>query len=559
MPTVVEGGPHGGTTIDGGDEKTHVDTRQTHTSFAGTTMDLPKPETVLRRAEIEQSKRTAISALVFNTLGLLCTPLFGGDPVARQWFIAGLVFAWLVNAGLLYVSWKAERYRERHVVIYFLLAPFFNSAVMYYVGVFGPILVIFVLNLYSVCLGYGRRVALVTLAACIAPMLFLGTPMALGWLHDPGLITLNATIGLWGRLILVFAFILFLFLTYAQARSARDVMVASLVERDDAVRRASHREALFIEARQELENALRAGGLGRFTDQVLGSYKLGAVLGRGGMGEVYEAAHVDSNEVAAVKLLLPEMLGQADYVRRFMREVRIVAALDSPHVVRVLEVGDEKAPLPYLAMERLYGEDLAAILRRKRRMRPPKVLELIRQVGRGIATASKDGIVHRDLKPQNLFLTEDKPPVWKILDFGVSKRIDGDSTLTRGETVGTPHYMAPEQARGGDVDGLTDLYALGAVAYRALTGYQPFTGTDIAHIMMQVISDMPARPSGLVDVHEDVDLALAIALAKTPDSRYEDAEELADALGAALRGKLGDDYKKRARVLLDELPYDNPS
>ena len=524
-------------------------------SLGTTTIDLPKPETVLRRAEIDQTKRTAISALVFNTLGLLCVPLFGGDPFARKIFIGGLVVAMLVNSWLLYVSWNEERYRERHVVIYFLLAPFFNSAVMYYFGTFGPVLVVFVLNLYSVCLGYGRRIALVTLGACVAPMVVLGGLISFDMIRDPGIITVTESVDEWGRLVLAVGFVLFLCLTYVQARSARTVMVASLVERDDAVRRASHREALFLEARQDLENALRAGGLGRFTDQVLGSFKLTTVLGRGGMGEVYEAIHVDTGEPAAVKTLLPEVLSQPDYVRRFMREVRIAASLESPHVVRVIEIGHQDAPLPYLAMERLHGEDLAVILRRERRMAPVGVVDLIRQVGRGIAAATKAGIVHRDLKPQNLFLVNGDPPVWKILDFGVSKRIAGDATLTQGSPVGTPHYMAPEQARGKEVGGFTDLYALGAIGYRALTGYQPFKGKEVLSILMQVISVMPVRPTALVNVHPDVDLAMAIALAKEPSARYDEAEELADAMAAALRGKLGDEYKSRAKRLLRSRPF----
>jgi serine/threonine-protein kinase len=238
-----------------------------------------------------------------------------------------------------------------------------------------------------------------------------------------------------------------------------------------------------------------------------------------------------------------------------LREVHIAAELDSPHVVRVLEVGSEGAPLPYLAMERLQGEDLAQILRRERRLKSTRVIELVRQAGRGIAAASAAGIVHRDIKPQNLFLCEGRPRLWKILDFGVSKRVASDGALTQGEAIGTPHYMAPEQATGNEVDMRADLYGLGAIAYRALTGHQPFSGSDIAAILFKVVCAMPQRPSALVDVDPDVDLALAIALAKTPDKRFDDAEELADALAAALRGKLGDAYRRRAGELLAELPW----
>jgi len=534
-----------------------VETPLTHTSLGATTMGLAKPETVLRTTEIDQSKRTAISALLFSSLGLLCTPLFGGDPLARRLFVVGLAISLLANAGLLYVSSNEQRYRESYVLAYFLAAPLFNAAVMYYLGIFGPILVIFVLNLYSVCLGYTRRIALVTLGACIVPVLALGGPMALGVIADPGLISVTAGAGRSAQGVILVAFLAFLVLTYTQARSTRQVMVASLAERDDAVRRASHREALFLEARQDLENALRAGGLGRFTDQLLGPFKLGEVLGRGGMGEVYEAVNTETGEPAAVKMLLPEVLGQPSYVRRFMREVRIAASLDSPYVVRVLQVGDEKAPLPYLAMERLHGEDLAQILRRTRRLRPSKIIELVRQIGRGIAAASAAGIVHRDLKPQNIFLTTGNPGVWKILDFGVSTQMTVSGTLTGAETVGTPQYMAPEQAAGREVDGRTDLYALGAIAYRALTGHRPFKGSELGAVLMAVMTGMPSRPSSLVDAHSDVDLAMAIALAKDPEARYRDGEQLADALAAAFHGQLDPAYRARACRLLRELPYDD--
>src|SRR5690606_8158022 len=115
------------------------------------------------------------------------------------------------------------------------------------------------------------------------------------------------------------------------------------------------------------------------------SFELGAILGRGGMGEVYEATHVATRAPAAVKLLLPEMLGRPEVVRRFLREVEIAGSLRSPHVVEVLEIGDASAPIPYLAMERLRGEDLAQILRERPRMDPAEVAEMVRQVARGVA------------------------------------------------------------------------------------------------------------------------------------------------------------------------------
>jgi serine/threonine-protein kinase len=236
-----------------------------------------------------------------------------------------------------------------------------------------------------------------------------------------------------------------------------------------------------------------------------------------------------------------------------MREVRIAASLDSPHVVRVFEVGDESAPLPYLAMERLHGENLAQILRRERRLDEHAVRAVVRQVARGIEAANAAGIVHRDIKPQNLFLTTGDG-VWKVLDFGISK-LAGSDAMTAGEVLGTPQYMAPEQV-DGTVDGRADVYGLAAVAYRALTGRQPFVGTEFAAIVVEVLTKMPVKPTSLAaTLHHDVDFALAIGLAKKPEDRYGTATELADALDAALRGQLDPALRARARALLRQMPW----
>jgi hypothetical protein len=517
---------------------------------------LPGPEIVLRKAEVEQTRRTAITGVLLNALGLASSLFLGGDHFARLLFVAALSLSLLNNAWLWYAS-NEHRYSERKLLAYFGIAPVLNAGIIFYLGVFGPISVVFVLNVYTTCLSYARRVALVTLVGSILPFLSLGLAITAGWIADPGLMTATSQIGQLGLVIIVLGFSTFLCLVYAQARSARHLMVASLVERDEAVRRASHREALFLEARNDLERALRAGGLGRFTDQTLGSYKLGAVLGRGGMGEVYEALHTTTGQPAAVKMLLPEVLALPHYVRRFLREVRIAASLESPYVARVIEIGDESAALPYLAMERLYGEDLAQLLRREERLAPAVVVDLVRQVGRGLAAAEAAGIVHRDLKPQNLFFTRDS--VWKILDFGVSKLVERGDTLTGGEAVGTPHYMAPEQARGGDVDARADLYALGAIAYRALTGHQPFKGASTGEVLLAVISTMPVRPSALAQLSRELDPVLAIAIAKNPADRFESPQALADALEAAQAGHLDDALRRRAAKLTATSPWREPA
>jgi serine/threonine-protein kinase len=343
--------------------------------------------------------------------------------------------------------------------------------------------------------------------------------------------------------------------TYVFGRRTREVAVAALEEHDRALRSLAQREALLREARQELAYAMQAGGIGRWTDEMVGSFRLGRLLGRGAMGEVYEAVHAQSHEPAAVKLLHPHVLGQPEFVQRFVREAKVVASLDAANVVRVLEVSAPDAGVPYLAMERLVGRDLAELLREHKRLGIQSVLAMVRQIGAGLDAARAAGIVHRDLKPRNVFLArEDIGDRWKILDFGVA-RVAGEETLTHNQIVGTPSYMAPEQANGSEVTHRTDLYALGVIAYRALTGHPAFEGEKTAEILYRVVHSMPLRPSVAAPVHPDVDLALAIAIAKAPADRFVSAAEFASGLEAAALGALDSALRARAERLLAELPW----
>ncbi|HSN28350.1 MAG TPA: serine/threonine-protein kinase, partial [Kofleriaceae bacterium] len=160
---------------------------------------------------------------------------------------------------------------------------------------------------------------------------------------------------------------------------------------------------------------------------------------------------------------------------------------------------------------------------------------LIDQVARGLEVARLAGIVHRDLKPHNLFHHDGA--TWKILDFGVSKVMDSEGTLTGEGIVGTPQYMAPEQASGGHVTHLADVYALGAIAYRCLTGRSPFKGKDLAELVYQVVHAAPQRPSALGRVSSNLEDVLAVAMAKDPRKRFPSAVSFAQAFIAARRGR----------------------
>jgi serine/threonine-protein kinase len=232
-------------------------------------------------------------------------------------------------------------------------------------------------------------------------------------------------------------------------------------------------------------------------------------------------------------------------VLRFLRELRTAIGLDSPNVVKVIEVGEN--PVPYLVMEKLEGKNLGDIMKSRRQLPGKEVVDLVRQIGAGITTAAGAGIVHRDIKPQNIF--QDRG-TWKILDFGVARAIDAGDTLTQGQIVGTPSYMAPEQASGGTVDHVTDLYALAAVAYRAITGHPPYAAGEIAETLYRVVHTAPARPSSLVDAPYEVDLVLAIGMAKSPRDRFHSAIDLAEALADAYAGTLPLSLREKGEQLL---------
>jgi serine/threonine-protein kinase len=200
----------------------------------------------------------------------------------------------------------------------------------------------------------------------------------------------------------------------------------------------------------------------------------------------------------------------------------------------------------------LHGHDLAHHLR-SGTMSPAALDAMLEQVGAAVEEAWSQGIVHRDLKPQNLFLADGTG--WKVLDFGVAALEDSSGTLTQGKVVGTPAYMAPEQARGDRVDHRADVYALAATAYRWLTGRPVCSGKDLHNALYQTVHVMPQKPSSLAELSVDVDAALAIGLAKRPDDRWQSVAELRGAVRDAVSGELDPATRLRAAALLDRHPW----
>ena len=181
-------------------------------------------------------------------------------------------------------------------------------------------------------------------------------------------------------------------------------------------------------------------------------------------------------------------------------------------------------------------------------------MSLVDQVADALTEAAAAEIVHRDLKPQNLFAVDGEVTVWKVLDFGVSK-LESSGTLTHGHVVGTPGYMAPEQARGGDVGHVADVFSLAVIAYRALTGRPAFSGRELPRVLFDVCYVQPMQPTKLVPLPADVERVLALGMAKDPKERLATAAELAAALKAAFADELDGAFRRRADALLAKAPW----
>ena len=270
-----------------------------------------------------------------------------------------------------------------------------------------------------------------------------------------------------------------------------------------------------------------------------GQFHLIEAIGSGAMGSVYRAWQSGMERAVAIKLLRADLLGDDELRRRFLREGRAAARLNHPNIVSVYTVGETEAGVPYLVMEHLSGQTLDELIEAEPTLPPARAADIARQIASALAEAHAAGIVHRDLKPGNVVLLQRRGAgeLVKIFDFGIAKIADGTlpggdaSRLTRdGAIFGTPHYIAPEQAQGGALDGRADLYSLGILLYRMLSGRLPFEGNAVAVLLAHI----GRAPTDLAQVAPDLDPALAAlvmrCLEKNPDRRFATADDLIDAL-----------------------------
>jgi eukaryotic-like serine/threonine-protein kinase len=269
--------------------------------------------------------------------------------------------------------------------------------------------------------------------------------------------------------------------------------------------------------------------LGRVLD---GRWKIIDLIGAGGMGAVYRAEHTTIGKSMAVKVLHPRLGTKGDWAKRFEREAQVGGKIGHPNCVAVSDFGTLEDGSFYLVMELLQGESLGDILDREAPLPWRRALHITRHVLRGLGHAHEHGVVHRDIKPDNVFLArhDDDPDFAKILDFGIAKLVgEGGTTITQaGITVGTPAYLSPEQAFGGELDGRSDLYSLSVVLYEMLVGRTPFGDRDmVAMLTAHAVADPPAMAEVAPDaaVPPPVEALVRQGLAKQPGDRFQTATE----------------------------------
>lgn len=286
----------------------------------------------------------------------------------------------------------------------------------------------------------------------------------------------------------------------------------------------------------------------------IGRYEVITLLGRGGMAAVYRARDTVLQRDVALKVLYPQFLSDATLVERFRREAVLAARLDHPGIVPIYDIGEIEGTA-FIAMRLLNGPSLADVLRVRQRLTVDETIALLDQIAAALDYAHARGVIHRDIKPANIILEglgipwdERNPALLEsvqltiptmraiLTDFGIAKALDAPGTTTTGVLIGTPEYMAPEQIRGNvRIDGRANVYALGVLTFRCLTGRSPFEGTT-QEVLLGHLEGTIIEPSAIVPaIPQPVGAAIRLALARRPDDRYRTAGEFARALGSAAR------------------------
>jgi hypothetical protein len=267
----------------------------------------------------------------------------------------------------------------------------------------------------------------------------------------------------------------------------------------------------------------------------IGQCVLQRKLGQGGMGAVYLAHHAGLNKPVALKILPEALAKNPDFIARFLREARLAARLDHPNVVQVYDVGQAEE-LYYISMGYVEGRSLDVRLKERGKLSANEALSVAKRVAAALDAARRLGITHRDIKPANILISKDG--FVKVADFGLAKeRASKGSISETGQILGTPHYMAPEQAEGKAVDSRSDLYGLGATLYHMLTGRKPFDGPTPLSVVVKALKDDPVPPRQIdPSIPEGVQNLVLRLMAKSPDARPATGEEVVRIIDALKAG-----------------------
>ena len=507
------------------------------------------PDEAIKHVEALRVRGLLLGMTFASAFTALLVLFLGGDPFAARVHSIALACSAVITGAYCIVFRNPAHYRPMIALVIVVLTIVVLLTGYYYWGIFSAYAAVVPMTIYvaSNATGTPAQALAGTLIAVLAQSSF-ALATVFGWIEARGLVD-NVRGSQTTALIAVG---LIQMLTIGAGLLGLDVKKSTkkvIEEHDRALRQLAQRDAQLAEARQEAVEARRvgAGAPGRFTDRTLGDYRLGEVLGRGSMGEVYAATRIDNGAPVAVKVLASHLLQDARAYDRFQREAAMLLTVSSPNIVRVLGVSTSDASVPYVAMERLVGIDLASMIKQRNVLPLGEVVDIVKQLAAGLDAAHRAGVIHRDLKPLNVFAVgEEGFRTWKLLDFGIAKWVDSEGSLTKDNILGTPSYMAPEQATGAKLDARSDIYSLGVIAYRLLTGTPAVVPGEVHAMLHEVAFKTPVRPSDLADVSPQVESVLAIALAKHRDDRFATAPELAAALEAAAQGALSPVLRERA-------------
>jgi len=287
------------------------------------------------------------------------------------------------------------------------------------------------------------------------------------------------------------------------------------------------------------------------------TYRIDALIASGGMGDVYRATHLRLQGPVAIKVLHRDLLTEEGLLARFRTEAKIMAGLHHPHIVHVFDFDVTADGVPYLAMELAEGSDLRTLSGQHRPMSPQQVSRIVAQIASALGVAHAHGVVHRDLKPENVVLVPmpDGTVCAKVVDFGVSKARGVPRITVEPALIGTPEFMAPEQAQGQNdlIDHRTDQFALGILAYFMFTGREPFRGASPVAVLYQVVHEEAPAMSSYVDWRcRRIDAVVRRAMAKNPAKRFASIQEFGQALEEAVLQDLGHPARSRRATPVPE-------